>query len=146
MAKGNKIFDHMLTSEEINETIEQKFNPVKSESNRSRSERGTSEDGEPPKESEVKKELPYDRARLEFLRITIGPVQNFYTTLGNILLSISERLAKVEDRLYAVELKDKMHEEYALLIASEGRFVSMEEFKLHWEKLEKEKASENKKH
>lgn len=66
--------------EEIDRIIEEEFNPVKS------------------KGSEIKKTASFDNARLEYMRMQIGPVQNFYTTLGNILLSFDERLRILEER------------------------------------------------
>lgn len=113
----------------IDSFLEQ-FNPVKIETE--------------PEQPKVKTTAAFDNSRLEYLRMQIGPVQNFYQTLGNILFSLSMRLDVAEGRLYTAELKNKMYDEYAVLIATEGRIVSMDEFKIHWEKLQKEKGNETK--
>lgn len=84
-------------------------------------------------ESKIKKTLPYDRSRIEFLRMQIGPVQQFFMTLGNVLFSASERIGSLEQQVYTLSLKDKMMEEYNVLCAAQGRVVSMDEFKKHWE-------------
>ena len=52
-----------------------------------------------PEEPKVKTTAAFDNSRLEFLRMTTGPVQNFYQTLGNILYSLSIRLDVAEAKI-----------------------------------------------
>lgn len=88
--KSRAHFHECGDPEEINKIVgseEIDFNPVKPESE--------------PEQPKVKTTAAFDNSRFEFLRMQIGPVQNFYQTLGNILFSLSMRLdvaeAKVEN-------------------------------------------------
>lgn len=88
--------------------IEQEFNPVKTETEQLQ-----------PEQPKVKTTAAFDNSRLEFLRMQIGPVQNFYQTLGNILYSLSMRLdvaeAKVESlktQLDQMSLERELYKRY----------------------------------
>lgn len=87
----------------------QEFNPVKTEIEEPQ-----------PEQSKVETTATFDNSRLEFLRMQIGPVQNFYQTLGNILFYFSTRLdvaeAKVENlkRFYdQLTLERALYKRYA---------------------------------
>lgn len=69
----------------------EQFNPVKTEV-------------EQP-QPEIKTTAAFDNSRLEFLRMTIGPVQNFYQTLGNILYSFTMRLDVAEAKIESLKVQ-----------------------------------------
>lgn len=94
-----------------------------------------------PEESKIKKTLPYDRSRIEFMRMQIGPVQQFFMTLGNVLFSMSERLGAIESDVLKIKVKDEMKEEYLSYSQQKGGLVSLEEFKAHWEEKYENKKS-----
>jgi hypothetical protein len=90
--------------EEINQIIDEEFNPVKSENEEPQ-----------PEQPGIKTTAAFDNSRLEFLRMQIGPVQNFYQTLGNILYSFTMRLDVAEAKIESLKASlDQLQLERAL--------------------------------
>ncbi len=112
----------------IDHFLEQ-FNPVKSET-------------EQP-QSEIKTTAAFDNSRLEFLRMTIGPVQNFYQTLGNILHSLSLRVDSLHEQVIKNKVKQGLYEDYLKYTAEQNRIVTLDEFfdycRIREEKVKKER-------
>lgn len=97
------------------------------------------------KEAQIKKTHSFDRARLEFLRMQIGPVKNFFQTLDNVLVSVSERLAVFEEELLKLKVKEQLRGQYLEWMAEQGAFGTIDQFIVYLKESE-EKQSENKKH
>jgi hypothetical protein len=90
--------------EEINEMLDKEFNPVKAENEQPQ-----------PEQPGIKTTAAFDNSRLEFLRMQIGPVQNFYQTLGNILYSFTMRLDVAEAKIESLKASlDQLQLERAL--------------------------------
>lgn len=81
-----------------------------------------------PEQPKIKTTGGYDSSRLEFLKMQIGPVQNFYQTLGNILLSLSIRLDNVEEYILKAKIKQGLYEDYLKYTTEQGRLVKLDEF------------------
>ena len=96
--------------EEINEILDQEFNPVKTQTEQPQPEIKTY--SERSEDSELVKTAAFDNSRLEFLRMTIGPVQNFYQTLGNILFSLSTRVDSLHEEVIKQRVKQDLYEDY----------------------------------
>ncbi len=100
----------------IDSFLEQ-FNPVKIENQEIEDER--------PK---VKTTAAFDNSRLEFLRMTIGPVQNFYQTLGNVLYSLSMRVDSLHEEVIKQRVKQGLYEDYLKYTVEQNRVVTLDEF------------------
>lgn len=125
--KPIKTSDDILDPKEIDQIMDGEFNPVK----------------DVPEEPEIKKTYSFDRARLEFLRMQIGPVKNFFQTLDNVLVSISERLGVFEEELLKLKLKEQLRGQYIEWMVKQDKFATIDQFIVHLK--ETEEQSENKK-
>lgn len=93
------------------EFVGKKFNPVKTEIPTHHIETHTPKLNEEQPEPQIKTTAAFDNSRLEFLRMQIGPVQNFYQTLGNILYSLSMRLDVAEAKIEVLKVRLDEEEE-----------------------------------
>jgi hypothetical protein len=118
MAKrNNRVRSSVCDPEEINQIIDEEFNPVKLENEELQ-----------PEQPKIKTTAAFDNSRLEFLRMQIGPVQNFYQTLGNILYSLSLRVDNLQEEVIKNRVKQGLYEDYLKHTAEQNRIVTLDEF------------------